>query len=62
VAGATGLLDPDSGLAEPTSPPVLASAGAVAWLCTAVIDHLEEAGQRYLSEAGALGAGPVGPF
>jgi hypothetical protein len=62
VAGATGLLDPGFGLAEPASPLVLASAGPVAWLCTAVIDHLEAAGRRYLSEAGALGAGPVGPF
>jgi hypothetical protein len=62
VAGATGLLDPEFGLAEPTSPLVLASAGSVAWLCTAVVDHLEAAARRYRAEAGALSAGPVGPF
>ena len=40
---------------KPTSPLVLASTGPVAWLCSAVTDHLEAAGRRYLSEAAAGG-------
>jgi hypothetical protein len=61
VAGASGLLARHL-VAEAPSPAVLASAGPVAWLCTAVTDHLETAGRRYLAEKGALGDGPVGPF
>ena len=62
TAGASGLLDPDHGLAEPPAAHVLASAGPVAWLCTAVTEYLEAAGRRYRAEAGSLSGGAIGPF
>ena len=59
VACAAGLLASDSG-----RPPehLIAATGAVAWLCAAVVDHLIAADARYRAQAGALGAGPLGPF
>ena len=62
IACASGILERDSGLAEPPPAAVITGAGRVTWLCAAVVEHLLEVGQRYRSEAGALGAGPVGPF
>ena len=62
VAGAAGLLDQGRGLGEPPPPLVLTSAGPVAWLCTAVSDHLEAAGSRYRAEAGTMRDGLYVPF
>ena len=62
VACAAGLLDRDGGLNERPPAEVVAAAGSAAWLCAAVVDHLLLAGARYRAQAGALGAGPVGPF
>ena len=62
VAGAAGLLDHGRGLGQPLSPLVLVTTGPVAWLCTAVTDHLERAGQRYRAEAGAMRDGIYVPF
>jgi Golgi phosphoprotein 3 (GPP34) len=62
IACASGLLERDTALAEPPPAAVPAAAGRAEWLCTAVVEHLLVTGQRYRSEAGALGAGPVGPF
>jgi hypothetical protein len=41
---------------------VIAATGPVAWLCTAVVDHLLLAFARYSRQAGALGGGQLGPF
>ena len=59
IACSSDLLDGDRG-----RPPdeVVAASGAVAWLCTAVVEHVLLTGARYRSQAGALGAGSVGPF
>jgi hypothetical protein len=62
IACASGLLERDTALAAPPPAAVTAAAGGVAWLCSAVVEHLLLAGHRYRSEAGALGAGPAGPF
>ncbi|MET0763963.1 MAG: GPP34 family phosphoprotein [Blastococcus sp.] len=62
IACASGLGERDTALAEAPPAAVIAAAGRVSWLCTAVVEHLLLTGQRYRSEAGALGAGPVGPF
>jgi hypothetical protein len=59
VACAAGLLEHEGG-----QPPrdLIVATGAVAWLCAAVVEHLLVADARFRSQAGALGAGPVGPF
>jgi hypothetical protein len=59
VACASGLLEKDSGRA---SDEVIALSGSVAWLCTAVVEHVLLTEARYRAEAGALGAGGMGPF
>lgn len=62
VACASGLLERDTLLAEAPPPWVPVAAGPAAWLCDAVVDHLLVAGRRFRDQAGALGAGPAGPF
>jgi len=62
VAAASGLLDREAWLADRPADEVIAATGAVAWLCTAVVDHLLLAHERYSRQAGALGAGQLGPF
>jgi hypothetical protein len=62
VAAAAGLLDRGVWWPERPADDVIAATGPVAWLCTAVVDHLLLAFQRYSSQAGALGSGQVGPF
>jgi hypothetical protein len=59
IACGSDLLDGDRG-----RPPgeVIAASGTVAWLCTAVVEHVLLTGARYQSQAGALGAGTMGPF
>jgi hypothetical protein len=59
VACASGLLETNRGRA---SDELIAASGSVAWLCTAVVEHVLLTDARYRSEAGALGAGSVGPF
>ena len=41
---------------------LLGLTGPVAWLAGAVVDHVLVTGARYGAQAGALGAGSVGPF
>jgi hypothetical protein len=60
IAGASGLLDRGESLLERPPGEVIVASGPVAWLCTAVVDHLLATGARYRSQAGALGA--AGPF
>lgn len=62
VAAAAGLLDRGGWFPERPADGVIAATGPVAWLCTAVVDHLLLAFERYSSQAGALGSGQVGPF
>ena len=57
VAGASGLLDRDFGLGHPPSAAEFAASGDVAWLCTAVAEHLQRAADRYRTEAAALSGG-----
>jgi hypothetical protein len=59
VAGSSDLLATDNG-----RPPrqLIAASGAVAWLCAAVVEHILVTAARHRSQAGALGAGAVGPF
>jgi hypothetical protein len=60
IACASGLLDRDDAILQRPPDDVVAAAGPVAWLCTAVVDHLLATGARYRAQAGALGA--AGPF
>jgi hypothetical protein len=60
VAAAGGLLDREAWHPERPGGEVVAATGPVAWLCTAVVDHLLLAFERYTRQAGALGQ--VGPF
>jgi Golgi phosphoprotein 3 (GPP34) len=62
VAAAAGLLDRGVWWPERPADAVIAATGPVAWLCTAVVDHLLLAFERYSGQAGALGSGQVGPF
>jgi hypothetical protein len=62
IATASGLLDRALGLPEDPPPAVLAATGPAEWLCPTVVEHLREAHNRYRDQAGALGAGVVGPF
>jgi hypothetical protein len=59
VAAAAGLQDLDAGSARRPDE-LMAATGPVAWLAGAVVDHVLDAGARYRSQAGALGA--AGPF
>ena len=62
VAASAGLWDP--GVSRPgyRSDETLTATGPVAWLAEAVVEHVLLTGARYRSQAGALGAGTVGPF
>jgi hypothetical protein len=62
VAAAGGLLDREGWFPERPADEVIAATGPVAWLCTAVVDHLLLAFARYSRQAGALGGGQLGPF
>ena len=62
IACASGLLERNSALAVAPPAWVTAAAGPAAWLLTAVVEHLFVAADRYRTEAGALGSGPVIPF
>jgi hypothetical protein len=62
VAAAGGLLDREVWFPERPADEVIAATGPVAWLCTAVVDHLLLAFERYSRQAGALGGGQLGPF
>jgi hypothetical protein len=56
VAAAAGLLSRATGYSLPPSDAVIAASGSVAWLCSAVVDHLRlEAGRT-------VAAGPLTPF
>jgi hypothetical protein len=55
VAGAAGLLDRASGYVQAPSQEVLAAAGSTAWLCTAIVDHLQVLSVRWAAEAAGLG-------
>jgi hypothetical protein len=62
VGAASGLLDREFGLPENPPPAVLAATGPAEWLCSTVVEHLRQVHVRYREQAGALGAGIVGPF
>jgi hypothetical protein len=53
VAAAARLLDSD--LEPSPSPAVLAATGTAAWLCTAVVEHLQLLSARWATEAAGLG-------
>jgi hypothetical protein len=56
VAGAAGLLNREFGMPE-NVPPAVVQATGVAWVATAVLDHLSQAAHRYRTEI--AGIGPV---
>jgi hypothetical protein len=61
VAAAAGLLERDSlGPADAVPTDVMATADRAAWLCTAVVEHLQGLTSRYALQTAGLG--PVGPF
>jgi hypothetical protein len=62
VAAAAGVQDVEARAAGRRRDEVLRATGSVAWLCTAVVEHVLLTEARYRAEAGALGAGTVGPF
>jgi hypothetical protein len=62
LATAAGLQDLELWAAGRRPDELLAATGPVAWLAAAVVDHVLAAGARYRAQAGALGAGGVGPF
>jgi hypothetical protein len=62
IACASGLQARDTALAVAPPAWVTAATGSAAWLCTAVVEHLFVAADRFRTESGALGAGPVVPF
>jgi hypothetical protein len=53
VAAAARLLDP--GFERTPSPAVLAATGGAAWLCTAVVEHLQVLSARWATEAAGMG-------
>jgi Golgi phosphoprotein 3 (GPP34) len=55
VAGAAGLLDRESGYVQAPSAEVVAAAGSAAWLCTAIVEHLQVLTARWAAEAAGLG-------
>ncbi len=55
VAAAARLLDPDEGFDRRPSPEVLAATGPAAWLCAAVVEHLQVLTDRWATEAAGLG-------
>jgi hypothetical protein len=62
IACASGLLARNTALAAAPPAWVTAATGSAGWLCTAVVEHLFVAADRYRTESGALGAGPFVPF
>jgi hypothetical protein len=62
VVAAAGLQGPDVWAAGRRADELLAATGPVAWLADAVVDHVLVTGARYRAQAGAMGAGTVGPF
>jgi hypothetical protein len=62
LATAAGLHDLERWAPGRRPDELLAATGPVAWLAGAVVDHVLAAGARYRAQAGALGAGGVGPF
>jgi hypothetical protein len=55
IAAVAGLLVP-IGEAERPPPAVMAATGAAAWLCEAVVDHLEVLRIRFMTQAAGLGS------
>jgi hypothetical protein len=62
VATAAGLQDLELWAAGRRPDELLSATGPVAWLAGAVVDHVLVTGARYRAQAGALGAGGIGPF
>jgi hypothetical protein len=62
VAAAAGLRGRGVSVPGHRSEELLAATGPVRWLAEAVVDHVLLAALRFRSQAGALGAGTVGPF
>jgi hypothetical protein len=62
VATAAGLQDVELWAPGRRPDELLSATGPVAWLAGAVADHVLVTGARYRAQAGALGAGGVGPF
>jgi hypothetical protein len=56
VGGAAGVLDRQFGRSDDV-PPALARATGIEWATTAVVDHLRNAADRYLTQRTALGTG-----
>ncbi len=55
IAAVAGLLT-DLGYAERPPATVLAATGDAAWLCAAVVDHLDLLRARYAAETAGMGA------
>jgi hypothetical protein len=62
VAIAAGLQDLELWAPGRRPDELLRETGSVAWLAAAVVEHVLVAGARYRAQAGALGAGGLGPF
>ena len=62
VATAGGLQDVELWAPGRRPDELLSATGPVAWLAGAVVDHVLVTGARYRAQAGALGAGGLGPF
>ena len=62
LVAAAGLQGPDIWAGGRRADDVLPATGPVAWLADAVVDHVLLTDARYRLEAGALGAGGMGPF
>ena len=54
VAAAAGLLEPQEGPERMPSPAVLAATGSAAWLCAAVVEHIQELSARWATQAAGL--------
>lgn len=54
IAATAGLLDRDLGYAMEVAPEVVAATDNAAWLCTAVIEHLQALRERWAAEAAGL--------
>jgi Golgi phosphoprotein 3 GPP34 len=62
LATAAGLQDLEVWAPGRRRDDLLPETGPVAWLAAAVVDHVLVTGARYRAQAGAMGAGTVGPF
>jgi hypothetical protein len=62
LATAAGLQDLEIWAPGRRPDELLPETGPVAWLAVAVVDHVLVTGARYRAQAGAMGAGTVGPF